>query len=60
MSTEEKELKVIQNKGNFKARPLNKKIFENEGKSGIPKVEKMGNTEFKEFNLKSNNFKGKA
>ena len=53
-------LMEIQKKGNFKARPFNKKVFESSGKLGIPKVEKMVATEFQAFNLHSNSIRSKS
>lgn len=52
LTTEEQILQEIKNKGNFKARPLNKKIFEKT--IGLPtKMEKFVTTEFTEFKLRT-------
>jgi hypothetical protein len=48
----------MKNKGNFKAKPLNKKMFKQV--LGVPRVEKMPTTtEFKEFKLRTSSIKPK-
>ena len=55
VSTEDKILNEIQNKGPFRARPLNRKILEQKdpsaGMSDKKSVVRQESTKFKEFNL---------
>ena len=54
MSTEDKILHEIRNKGAFKARPLSKKLFEPLKQSTEkPAIARQESTKFKEFNLSS-------
>lgn len=41
----------MKSKGNFKAKPINKKIFKEKQIIGIPRVERMPATQFEEFKL---------
>eukprot|EP00347_Sterkiella_histriomuscorum_P010140 403377448 len=53
MTTEEQILREIQNHGQFKARPMNKRIFQKT--VGVPaKMEKLTTNQFQEFNLLTN------
>lgn len=58
VSTEERLISELKQKGTFKAQPLNKKIFEQQ-KLGIPYIEKMPTTEFQPFQLKTTGIKTK-
>ncbi|CDW88686.1 UNKNOWN [Stylonychia lemnae] len=52
LTSEDMILRELENRGNFKARPLNKMIFEKT--LGVPpKMEKMTTNEFMEFNLQT-------
>ena len=51
MSTEDMIFSEIQNKGAFKARPLNRKLFENRNQTQDRPGQKQETTKFKEFNL---------
>jgi hypothetical protein len=43
MTSEDLVLQEIKNRGSFKAKPLNKKLFEKP--AGVPKVDRMPSTE---------------
>ena len=51
ISTEDKILHEIQNKGPFKALPLNKKLFGPRKQANEKSLSRLESTKFKEFNL---------
>ena len=57
LSTEDKILEDIKNKGAFKAMPLSRKLFE--VKDPVPEVTKLEATKVEAFNLSSTNAKTK-
>ena len=50
-STLEREVEYIRNHGQFRARPVNRKVMNSAGELGVPKVEKRQVTKAKEFNF---------